>query len=239
MENNKRCQLIKSIVIKSVIILLIVVGLISLMTTTNFMSESTLLYYTVQSNILVGAIIAVFLIFDIIKLIKKAEVKLPKFLCVIRLVGTSAIAVTFVVFSLMMLPTLIQSGYGMYLLSLNNICLHILVPIIAVVDWFMFDYGYKSNHFTFLYGGIMPMCYLIFVMICSVSGVTFADGSIVPYFFLNYETLGWFSIGSMKLGVFYWIVLLTIVVLLISFFLSFVKEKINAKKISEQNPENN
>ena len=64
---------------------------------------------------------------------------------------------------------------------------------------------------------------MIFALTLSFNGVKF-DGEIVPYFFLNYKELGWLSISSNGIGVVYWVIILTILVLAIEFVLLKIKD---------------
>jgi len=43
--------------------------------------------------------------------------------------------------------------------------------------------------------------------------VRYAEGSIVPYYFLDYEKLGWLRISENGIGVIYWILIISVVML--------------------------
>lgn len=171
------------VIIKSLLIILAICGLVASFKGGDFMSSSMLLYFTIQSNIWIAAIAAVFIVFDVQRILNKRE-SVANVWYIVKFTFTVAITLTFLVFSLMLTPWMISLGQAAYLTSLSNICLHNAVPILAMLDFFLFDFKFKTNKKSFLYGAIMPIYYLIFALICSFSGVDFGRGAKVPYFFL-------------------------------------------------------
>lgn len=178
----------------------------------DFMSAAAFLFFTVQSNLWIAAISIPFIVYDI-KRLKGEKVVVPQWVYKIKFIFTVAITLTFLVFSLMLSPQMIATGYVSYLYSMSNIFLHNLVPICAIIDWSLNDYECKTGPKYLLYGAIMPLLYYIFAMIASVSGVDFGNGARVPYFFMEYYTYGWFRIGNGGIGTAYWFILLVGVVL--------------------------
>ncbi len=171
-----------------------------------FMQTDAFLYYTVQSNLLVMAIAIISIIFESRKLQGKS---IPNVVYTIRYVGTVAITLTFLVFSVMLTPVLIAQGEGDYLRSIGNFIVHTFVPLCAILDWCF--YG-KSSHFKTLHillTLLAPLYYLIFALVRSFLGLTIS-GNHVPYFFLDYKKLGWFNISEAGIGVAWWIVILII-----------------------------
>ena len=195
---------ILSIIIKS---LLIAVGLSGILVTyisAGFMSGgTTFLYFTVQSNITIIAITAIYL-FDAISTLIGGKPFQSQILKHIKFCFTIAITITFIVFVTLLAPLV---GVN-YFFSYSNFSLHIIVPILAIFDFFMFDSNIKITKISFLAGIIMPVYYFIFFLIGRLIGFTYLNGDIAPYFFLNYEKNGWFIISSNGLGVFYWVIIL-------------------------------
>ncbi len=176
-----------------------------------FMNSGTFLYYTVQSNILAMLNAVVVLIWEIRRL---RGYEIPARVEALRLFSTIAITLTFLVFSLMLTPVMIMDGQGWYLTTPANIFVHNIVPILAILDWCFFGSAKKlsSKH---AYSGIIPaFLYVCFVYICVGLGITFS-GNTVPYFFLDFETYGWFSFGKGGVGVAYWIVILGVVLVIL------------------------
>lgn len=187
-----------------------------------FMSAATLLYFTIQSNLLIGAICLVFAVFDVMKLCGKAFV-VPLWLHTVKFVCTVGITLTFVVFAVILAPVMLPA-MPEYLYSASNIFCHNLVPILAILDWIFFEEKYPTKKYSFLFGTILPLYYLAFAMIGSVTGVDFGEGQKVPYYFFDYEANGWFNLGKNADGVFqfgvaYWITLLVALVIGLSFAL--------------------
>lgn len=208
-------------------LILIVVGLYGLYL--NFFSHgfmgngSTILYFTIQSNI---AIIAITIVFFILKLVQTKTKKrlINNTLLHIKYVFTLGITITFLVFFILLAPTSEPS----YLSSLTNLTVHCFVPILAVLDFFLFDNDIRFNQVSPLIGTLFPLAYLGFVFICIASNIRF-NGDLVPYFFLNYETHGWFDITENRIGVFYYIIILLALIILLGYLFALVSSFIHKK----------
>ena len=197
----------KNAIIRSVIEFTLIVvattGIIFTNSSGSFMgSNSTFLFFIVQSNITIAAICLVFLIDNILKIFGKPGF-VNEVLRKIKYVFTVAITITFLVFFLMLAPTL---GVD-YLLSYNNFSLHAIVPILALVDFFVFDMDIHLTKLSCLLGTLMPLYYLAFFFIGIPLGFRYL-GNVAPYFFLNYELNGWFTISENGIGVVYWIIIM-------------------------------
>jgi len=218
-----------SILVKSLGILFGIVGLgLSFMGIQSYIDPShLLLFFTIQSNIWILITMIIFLIYAILEVVRGPK-EIPLALRKMKFVFTVSITLTFIVFALLLSPWMPIS----YLTSPSNICIHFLAPIMAIIDFLYFDQPFMHKKTTFLWGSIPPLYYLAFAMICSFSGVAFyPDGTTVPYFFLNYEKLGWFRIDSSGFGVVYWFILLCGMVLLISWGSIKIQAKIHKAKV--------
>lgn len=190
----------------------------------SFMSSAPIfLYFTIQSNIWIAVICAVFLIAD---LARKGRGPVAGWLYVLKFMFTVSVLLTFVVFAVLLAPLMPRS----YLLSPSNIFLHDITPILALLDFILFDYRYTGRGRHMFFGTIMPLGYGVFVLLLSrLAGVRF-NGAAAPYFFLDYEKLGWFRIGPGGPGVAYWFAMIALVVLGIGFTLLKIKEARRRKK---------
>lgn len=169
-----------------------------------FMNADTFKYYTIQSNILAMLTAAGMLVFEVLQLKGKT---IPVGIQIWRMVSTIAITLTFLVFSLMLTPEMIIQGNSWYLFTPGNIFVHNLVPIGAILDLCLFG-SVKEMKKGWAFLGMAPaLLYVCFVYISVACGSTFS-GNIVPYFFLDYTTISWFSIGEAGIGVAYWIIIL-------------------------------
>jgi hypothetical protein len=158
--------------------------------------------FTMQSNIWVASICFVFLIAT---LFARGKTALPDWLYVLKFMFTTSVLLTWFVFAVLLTPLMPAA----YLVSSSNLFLHNLTPILALLDFTNFETEYlprKKQIWTVL---IMPLLYMIFFF----SAYALTGELPVPYFFLDYQTLGWFSFGSLGPGVVYWIGMLLLVLL--------------------------
>lgn len=193
----------------------------------NFMQKNAYLYYTNQSNLLVMAVAAVMLFFEARKL---KGLKIPVWAFWLEYVAATAIALTFVVFSLMLTPEMIMSGKTSYLYSPSNLFVHNVVPILMIVCWCLFGSADGMNPRMFPICIIPAFMYTAFVYIRVALNLRFGF-SPVPYFFFDYQKNGWFSIGKNGIGVVWWMLLLIAAVMGMGYgLMSIVRHR--EKKIS-------
>jgi hypothetical protein len=153
-------------------------------------------YYTVQSNILVLALF-IYLAIKTAKAIKESGSKgsacfSPR-LCASVLM---CIMLTLVVFWLILSPRFIATP--MELLKFRNSGVHLLVPLLVLADYIMFNVsGHLKKYDPFLFM-IIPLVYLVFVTIIGLAGAIYKikiDDIIIvrhfPYFFVDYYVMGW------------------------------------------------
>lgn len=217
-----------NILILSLIVISSSLGIYLTLKNSNFMSTSAFYYYTIQSNIVILIISLIFIIINIF------NIHINNLLYCIKYIGTIGITVTFIVFLLLLTPQIMITGKVSYLFTLDNITLHFISPLLSITSFIYYDKIYYKKT-TYLMSVIMPICYMGFIYINSLlnSKPLFQNfnGTLTkyPYFFFDYETNGWFSITTniFKLGSFYWIIILSIVVILLGKFLLFLNKKHN------------
>lgn len=224
----------KKLIIQLILrVALIVIGVVGITLTTissSFMGghNVTFLFFTIQSNITIIVIELLFAYDALMQLLGKKSFVNNAWLLV-KYLFTIAITITFLVFAFMLAPTL---GID-YLLSFNNYSLHFIVPILAIIDFFIFDKDIKLNKFTCLWGLAMPIYYVIFFLIGIPLNIKYINGECAPYFFLNYEQLTWFSFTEKGPGVFYWIIILTIGITILCYLfylLMWLRQKYSKKE---------
>lgn len=209
-----------SIIVKIILIIGVVIGVYASLIQEGYFNPSHFLYYTIQSNIEIGIISLI----TIICLLRNSG-EVPNIVYVLKFIFTVAITLTGLVFNFILYPQSLSQDYAINPLTTANFFTHIFVPLLSLVDFFVFDYKLKITKKTFILGLITPLIYLGFVMICTKLGITFGGNRFVPYFFLDYRVNSWFQIGNGKIGVFYWIIIQAIIVCLISFVLTFFMKK--------------
>ena len=194
---------ITKILIKAALIIIGVLGIVLTALSTAFMGgASVFFFFTVQSNIFIMLMVLIFLINEVVVLIANKSF-INQTLLHIKYVATVAITVTFLVFFTMLAPLM---GVD-YLLSFKNFSLHAIVPILAIVDFFLFDKDIKLTYKSSLLATISPISYVVFVYIGRIFNLKYTENLYYPYFFLNIDSNGFFfEKGTM--GIIPWIIIL-------------------------------
>ncbi len=186
-------------------------------------------YYTNLSNYICFGLMFVILAKTIISFKKNAEGccnTTPKFnfLCVIL------ILVTLLVYNILLAKD--NSAFE-YFTSLNNLLMHLILPIMFILNWVIFYEHRKLKWYFPLLSLIMPLIYICFILIRAA--ILKGSGAILyPYFFLNADKLGW---G----GFFMWVSILIVIFLFIGYILYFLdniayfKQKFKMKKEQNKN----
>ena len=214
------------ILIKASLVVVGILGIVFTALSSAFMGgASVFFFFTVQSNIFIIAMALIFLVNEVLVLLKKKSF-INQTLLHIKYVATVAITITFLVFFTMLAPLM---GID-YLLSFNNFSLHAIVPILAIVDFFLFDKDIQLTYKSSLLAAIPPICYVAFVYIGSIFKIQYAKDLYYPYFFLNIDTNGFFfEKGTM--GIIPWIIiLLSFIIGLGCLFCLFMKLRQKVKK---------
>lgn len=217
--NKKMCNFI--------IVLSSFLGLLFTFFGNNFMSNNSLYYFTIESNIWILMISFIFLIFDIFK------IKIPNFLYIIKYIFTVSITLTFIIFNFVIVPQMLATSVSLEeLFCFSNVALHMVSPLFAVYSFIFFDKELKIKKNYYLFGITMPLLYFIFCIVLSNILVKeiFVMGNTVskfPYFFMNYIENGWFNISLdvFKMGTFYWVFIIAILVIGSSKLLLYFNQK--------------
>ena len=209
--NESRARSFFPLGLKALVIVLGLLGQFIGFRRSNFMSGAYLLYYTNISNCLIVLLSGILLGLELRSVKAGQQLVFPAWLSRIRFILTSGILLTFAVFSLLLMPLMRAD----YLLSPDNLLVHNLVPLLACLDFILFDLFYPPGKHRILSGLILPLAYLLFVIILSLTGQHF-DGRSAPYFFLDTQANGWFSAGNGRLGVFWWLLIISLLQLVLS-----------------------
>ena len=210
MELSKK-QFITSLVLKSILIISVIIGVIvSATSESEFMSGNMIfMYFTIQSNILIAIVCLIGLIF----LLK--NFKANRIWYVIKLVSTISITLTGLVFTFMLAPTLGSQAW-----NLANILTHVIVPVSAVVDFFVVGINMYFKKKDVIYVIIPPLLYAIYAGIGYKLDWKFTTEYNYPYFFLNWGSeAGAFGFSNELpfIGVMYWIILLLLLLIGLGF----------------------
>ncbi|MCR5331880.1 MAG: Pr6Pr family membrane protein [Lachnospiraceae bacterium] len=167
------------------------------------------MFFTIQSNIAIAIICAV----GFCLLLKDAGI--GKVWYTVKFVGTVSITLTGVVFGFVLAPTL---GAGAW--NIQNTLTHLVVPVVAVADFFMISGIARIKRINALYVIIPPIIYAIYAGIGYVNNWQFMEGINYPYFFLNWGSkAGAFGFTNELpfMGTAWWILALLIFLIAVGF----------------------
>lgn len=149
----------------------------------------------------------------------------------LKFMGLISILLTFFMFNIVMAPSKSLS----YILSIRNLSLHVIIPILYSLDWFLFYKRGKTNLKYPLLALIFPVLYFLFILIHAVilkfdsTILCFAGNAplIYPYFFLDYDNLGF-------IGLITWAIIIILALLIVGYMLYFLDHlKLKNSKRSE------
>lgn len=199
-----------SLILKAIVIYFACTGTVLSMKAGNnaFMGGTrVLMYFTIQSNL---ALALISLVGGCILLSGK---KVPGWWYVVRFAGALSITLTGVVFCVVLAPTL-----GKFAWVKNNVYTHVIVPIAAVVDFFVSCLDADIPKRKVVYVTLPPLAYAIYAGIGYLCNWQFARGQNYPYFFLNWGSpAGAFGFceGLPFMGCMWWILLLLAMLILV------------------------
>lgn len=167
------------------------------------------MFFTIQSNIAIALLCAIGL-----WLLLRRKAPEP-FWYVLKFIGTVSITLTGVVFCFVLAPTL-----GSHAWNVQNVLTHVVVPVIAVWDFFVTGvYGtVRMRHVPLVV--LPPLAYAIYAGIGYLAGWEFIEGIHYPYFFLNWGSPAGafgFTAGLPFMGTVWWILAILAFLLLIAY----------------------
>lgn len=95
--------------------------------------KGTLMYYTIQSNILLAIICALFSAYDL------AKKRLYNYMYLIKYIFTIAIIITGIAFNLFLAPQQIEHYGVARTYGLSSTLLHVVTPILGLISYLLFD----------------------------------------------------------------------------------------------------
>ena len=180
------------------------------------------MYFTIQSNI------AIAILSKVGAVLMLRQWSIPNVWYVVKFIGTVSITLTGVVFTFVLAPTL-----GRYAWNAQNVLTHVVVPVAAVLDFFVTGpYGdiYKRDVFLVT---LPPIAYAVYAGIGYTAGWEFAEGIRYPYFFLNWGSpAGAFGFTRELpfMGCAWWILALLLFLLAVGFVYLLILNRIKRRK---------
>ena len=221
-----------SIIIKLCAVISSIYGIIM-----TYFSPLTFTYFTTLSNIFVSLVLLIYLCKDVINLVGNKNIKFKNYMHITKFLATISITLTFFVFLTILAPTIEGGILNAYLANgAGSLFVHFVTPILAIIDFLFFDKEYESKNIHSIYAIIPPLAYVVFVVISSSLGLRWGSMS-APYNFLNYAApTGWFGFDlsllsweTLCIGVFYMIVLLSVLFIIIGRVFLSIRNKVNKK----------
>ena len=218
-----------SLILNMLIVILVIVNTIFMFTGFKFMPEKMVLevtkvemfkFFTVDSNILVG-IISLILIFYEIRLIKNKINRIPNNIYILKLIGVSAIFLTFIVTLLFLAP---QFGfYAMY--NNSNLFYHLFIPILTFISY-MFYEPHEPKYKYAVYGMIPMFLYSVYYIFMVIFHLN--DGGLT----YKYDFYGFLK-GNIN-NIYIVIPLIYFISYIISISMIFIKNKLRKELINEK-----
>lgn len=161
---------------------------------------NSLLYYTVQSNVLCLVWVLVLTWATARDLVRRGVrgFSVPS----ARMSGAvmMAITVTMCVYLFVLVPSSFVQGSNYVPFSLTDNLIHIFTPCLLILDWALFVPKGLFRAADPLRWALIPLAYLVFALVFGGLGGEFAPGQSYPYPFLDVATLGVAGVAAWVAG---------------------------------------
>lgn len=151
-----------SIMLNTIISILALIATLIMFTGFKFMSgatpvlETTKLgmfkFFTVDSNIFMGVISIIFLIYEI-KLLKGNIKEIPSIIYVLKLMSTVGVTLTFIVVFAYFVP--ITNFKILPMIMNSNLFFHLIIPVLSVINFIFFEATNKLEY-RYIFMGLIP-----------------------------------------------------------------------------------
>ncbi|MDR0670994.1 MAG: Pr6Pr family membrane protein [Oscillospiraceae bacterium] len=161
-------------------------GLLLIFGVPNTFNLSLIKYYTVLSNLLCLALLSASAAHVAVQMKRSGSHGAATYRPCCKGAVTIAITLTLLVYQFMLADTPFSMTEG----GAGNIFVHLLTPVLVILDWLLFD---EKGHYRAsdpLRWAIIPLCYLLYALIAAPLGVTYLGGSRYPYFFVDIDLIG-------------------------------------------------
>jgi hypothetical protein len=163
---------------------LMVASVVIMMLGVQFMGEDLALtstkiealkFFTVDSNILMGLIAALYAVFLVLLLAGKIST-LPHWLHVLKLVGTVGVSLTFLTVVLFLAPFVAPTFWSLFLNA--SLFMHFITPVLSIIVFVFFE-DTDDIRFKETFWGMVPMS--IYAVFYSVNALAHIENGKVPY----------------------------------------------------------
>ena len=124
------------------------------------------------------------------------------FTYIVKFMATISITLTFLIYLLVLAPTDPRGFIGAYMGNgWGSLCVHFVCPVLAILDFCLFDYPYRSGKLHVLFSIVPPLCYVGGIVALAYMGVRWNGTMYAPYNFLNFGAkTGWFGFDLSQIG---------------------------------------
>ena len=132
-----------SLILNILIVILVIIFTLFMVLDIHFMKEVKLLevtslenfkFFTVDSNVLMGIISLTMIIYEL-KLKNNKIKEIPKYIYILKMVGVSAVTLTFIVTLCFLSPM-----YGFYAMYNNsNLFFHLVIPLLSIISYVFYE----------------------------------------------------------------------------------------------------
>ena len=184
---------------------------------------SILSYYTLQSNI----ICFITFLSIVASILLKKDYRKSEVYYVVKGGIVICIFITAIMYQIALMPYGFQMSYNFGNRYLANLFVHVISPLLVILDYFIFDFKGKFKWFYPIIWLFIPLNYIIYVYTYSLNGGRLygIGGSMdFAYIFLDYNQIGYISVAK-------FLIIMTIFILVISYVLVLIDKKLgNLKK---------
>lgn len=147
----------------------------------------------------------------------------------LKFIGMLGILLTFLVFNILLAGEAGRDPQANW--RIGSLCFHVVLPIMYILDWFLFYERKKTKWYYPIVSIIFPIAYVVFLLIqaiilkfdSSILIPTTTTPLIYPYFFVNLDTQGVF-------GVLMWVGILSVAFVIVGFAFFEIDKLIKTKK---------
>ena len=184
-----------SLVLNIIIVILVTLGSIFMISGFNFMAEEipliatkveALKYYTVDSNILMGVISFIFIIYEILLLKNKIK-EIPRFVYFLKLLATAGVTLTFLITAIFLAPFSTYSFFAFY--QNSNLFFHFIIPILSIISFIFFE---STNKIKFKDTILAILSMIIYAVFYIINALTHVENGKVS---LDYDWYGFLRNG--------------------------------------------
>lgn len=182
---------IASLIYKTALFILCGYGIyLNLWSAQSGFNVKALRYYTILSNMVCLLFYAAAILYCLLLIIYKSDTNPTPAWPSLKGTVVMCITVTFLIYQFLLAETPFSMNTST--VPLSNLLVHMIVPIMVILDWIIFD---PKGHFkmTDPFVWLLPPCvYYIFILIGAQAGFTFGKTKVsrFPYPFIDSDKLG-------------------------------------------------